>query len=195
MCERRVPSASRVATETSSNEYDQFNRMIVAAEQLMLVTFGNYIRGLLEWRLQSCRGDGAQNTEPASDDVDRINAFLRTIDPNGYVASVDVECAVSSMTCRLSSSVEKVGFEYEMPLDKYLKPTFMMIDRLVNILLGYYSALLKQHDELENAFESVFGTSKLSIEPQARTVYLLPDYQYRIQIVPRYVEKAANGSK
>lgn len=183
MGDRRVPSATRVSAETAPADYDQFNRMIIAAEQLMLVTFGKYLRGLLEWRVMS--------SEPASDDVARIRRFVDSINPDGYIASADVECAAPNMVCRLSACVEKVGFEYEMPLDRYLKPTFMMIDRMVNILLGYYSALLKQHDELENALESVFGTSKLSIEPQARTVYILPDYGYRIQIVPRYVEKTA----
>lgn len=181
MSDRRVPSASRVAAETSPADYDQFNRLIVAAEQLMLVTTGSYLKGLLEWRLQS--------TEPAPDDVTRLRAFLDTIDANGYVGSVDVECGEPGMVCRLSAMVKPISFEYEMKLDKYLKPTFMMIDRMVNILLGYYSALLKQHDDLENALDGVFGTSKLSIEPQARTMYILPDYPFRIQIVPTYVKK------
>lgn len=183
MCDRRVPSASRVAADTGSDPNAEFNRMVVAAEQLMLVPLGTYLRGLLEWRLQT--------TEPPSDDVERVQKFINSIDPNGYVASVDVECADPRFICRLTTSVQGVGFEYEMVFDKHLRPTFMMIDRLVNILLGYYSALLKQHDELENAFEMVFGTSRLSIEPNSRTVYILPDYPYRIQIVPRYVEKSS----
>lgn len=173
-----MPNASRISAEP---EVDQFTKLVIAAEQLMLVTLGNYLRGLLEWRLQS--------TSPSSDDVDRIRRFVDSIDPHGYVGSVDVECADAAYVCRITSRVVGVDFSYQMVLDKHLKPTFSMIDRMVNILFGYYAALLKQHDDLENALEGVFGTSRLSIEPQSRSLWLLPDYPHRIQMVPEYIPK------
>jgi len=160
-------------------------RMISASEQLVLVPLVLYLSGLLSWRLTL--------TEPADIDVTRIRKFLDSVNKDGFVASVDVECADRTKVCRLTMEVVSSDAEFEMCVDSFLKPTFAMIDRMVNILFGYYAGVMKQQDDLENALEGVFGTSKFSIEPRSRSIYLIPDYPKRLQVTAKYVSKSTSN--
>lgn len=172
----RVPSADRI------NASDEFSEMINTAECLVLVPFSKYILGLLEWRL-------TQTEQPAEVDIEEIRRFATKISHDGFVGSIDVQCRWPDKVCRVQLQMVPNGYTYQMNLDQYTRPTFATIDRLVNFLFGYYAAVLKQNDKLENALEGVFGTARLSIEPQNRAIYLLPDYPFRVQPIVSYVDK------